>query len=171
MTPAEKRLHLTLKESERRKHPNYPEHLSMPVKIPGKLDTANGMTKAVVYFIKAHNLNAERVNTMGIPVDDRKIVTDTVGFQRMIGSIGYRPTTARKGSADIHASIPLIGSNGFAVSCKFEIKTVHDRVSPDQVSYGEEVKRSGGVYVVIRSFEQFLEWWDGNVDIERIGMI
>lgn len=149
--------------AERRKHPQYPEHLQIPIKMPASLTTANGLQAAIVRWCEAHGYQAERVNVMGIPIDNRKIVTDVVGFQKQIGSIEYRPSGSKKGSADVHASLPLRGSNGYAVSCKFEVKIGKDRQSEAQKSYQQEVEKSGGVYVIIRSFEEFLEWWDDKV--------
>lgn len=161
MTP-EQRLYETIEANERRQHPNYPDHLSVPVK-RYKLNTANGLTQAVIKFIKSHGYQAERISTTGRPVDNRKTFTDSVGFSRTIGSIDWIPGTGTTGSADISATIPLKSSNGFGVSCKFEIKAGKDRISPEQIKYGEMVRSAGGVYEVIRTVADFFEWWDNNV--------
>lgn len=162
---AAKRLKAALTAAERRKHPQYPEHLQIPIKMPASLTTANGLQNAIVRWCQAHGYQAERVNVMGIPIDNRKIVTDVVGFQRQIGSIEYRPSGSTKGSADVHASLPLRGSNGYAVSCKFEVKIGKDRQSEYQKGYEQDVINSGGVYILIRTLNDFLEWWDNNIAI------
>ena len=158
-----KRLKEALLKSERAKHPGYPEHLTMPIKAY-KITTANGLTNAIKDFIKAHGFQAERVNTMGIPKDNRKIITDVMGFQRMIGSIDYRPSGSTTGSADIHASIPIKGSNGFAVSVKIEIKIGRDKQSEAQLKYADQVRAAGGIYIVVHNLEEFFNWWDNFVD-------
>jgi len=159
---SEQRLYAKLLEQYRAAHPNYPDHLSMPMK-KYALGTANGLTQAVKLWIQAHGYQAERVNTMGRMIDNRKRVIDAVGFERTIGSTEYIPGTGTKGSADIHASIPLKGSNGFAVSVKIEIKIGKDRLSEHQHKYCEQITIAGGVYMVVKTIDDLLNWWDMNV--------
>jgi len=161
MTP-EKRLYTKLKEVARLKHPNYPEHLTLPARTY-QLDKANGLTQAVIAWITAHGYQAERVSTTGRLIDRSEVVTDVVGFKRRIGSNEWIPGTGTKGSADIHASIPLKGSNGFAVSVKIEIKVGKDRLSPAQKKYGEQMELAGGVYLVVKELNDLFQWWDENV--------
>ena len=161
MTP-EQCLYSKLKEAERLKHPNYPENLTYPMKTY-KLNTANGLTQAVIAWVKAHGYQAERVSTTGRPIDNRKEFTDAVGFRRTIGSIEWIPGTGTRGSADIHASIPLKGSNGFAVSVKIEIKIGKDRLSEAQKKYGEQMELAGGVYLIVKELNDLFQWWDENV--------
>lgn len=158
----EKRLYTKLTEWERSKHPNYPAHLRLPVKRYA-LNKANGLTQAVIAWIRAHGYQAERVNTMGRPVDNRKEFTDVVGFRRTVGSIDWIPGTGTRGSADIHASIPLKGSNGWAVSVKIEIKIGKDRLSDAQKEYGQQMELAGGVYIVVKTLDDFFKWWDENI--------
>lgn len=161
MTP-EQTLYAKLKQAYKAKHPNYPDHLTLPMRTY-KLNTANGLTQAVIAWIKAHGYQAERVSTTGRPIDNRTEFTDVVGFRRKIGSIDWIPGTGTRGSADIHASIPLKGSNGFAVSVKIEIKIGRDRLSEAQKKYGEQMELAGGVYLVVRTIADLLTWWDMNV--------
>jgi len=158
----EQRLYDKLREQYKLKHPNYPDHLTLPVKAY-KLSTANGLTQAVIAWIKAHGYQAERVSNTGRPVDNRKEFVDAVGFRRTIGSIEWVPGTGTTGTADIHASIPLKGSNGFAVSVKIEIKVGKDRLSEAQKKYGEQMELAGGVYLVVKNIEDLFQWWDINV--------
>jgi hypothetical protein len=161
MTP-EKRLYTKLKEVARLKHPNYPENLTLPGKVY-RLNTANGLTQAVIEWVRAHGYQAERVSTTGRLIDRSEIVTDVVGFKRRIGSNEWIPGTGTKGSADIHATIPLKHSNGFGVSVKIEIKVGKDRLSPAQKKYGEQMELAGGVYLVVKELNDLFQWWDENV--------
>ena len=161
MTP-EQRLYTKLREQYKLKHPGYPEHLTLPMRTY-RLNTANGLTQAVIAWIKAHGYQAERVSTTGRPIDNRTMVKDCIGRERQIGSIEWIPGTGTRGSADIHASIPLNGSNGFAVSVKIEIKIGKDRLSEAQKKYGEQMELAGGVYLVVKTIDDLLTWWDLNV--------
>jgi len=161
MTP-EQTLYAKLRTDYKARHPNYPDHLTLPMRTY-KLNTANGLTQAVIAWVKAHGYQAERVNTMGRMVDNTQVVTDAMGFKRRIGSIEWQKGTGTKGSADIHCSIPLKGSNGFAVSVKIEIKVGKDRLSEAQKKYGEQMQLAGGVYLVVHDLNDLFQWWDSNV--------
>jgi len=119
------------------KYPNMPDHARV-IKVPTE-SSANALTKAVIKWIQLHGGQAERINTMGRMIDTRKVVTNVVGQQSLIGSMKYIPTTGTKGSADISAVI-----NGKAV--KIEIKYGKDRQSEAQKIYEYEITKAGGIY-------------------------
>jgi hypothetical protein len=116
-------------------------------------DTANGLTKCVVEFIRLTGGMAERINCTGRYVDRSQTFTDVIGRTRTIGSGQWLPTSGVKGTADISAVI-----EGRAV--KVEIK-IRDRQSEDQKRYQEATERAGGVYLIVRSFAEFKTWYDG----------
>lgn len=133
------------------KYPNMPDHARV-IKVPTE-SSANALTKAVIKWIQLHGGQAERINTMGRMIDTRKVVTNVVGQQAMIGSMKYIPTTGTKGSADISAVI-----NGKAV--KIEIKYGKDRQSEAQKIYEYEITKAGGIYLIVRTFDDFVKWWE-----------
>lgn len=96
-------------------------------------DTANGLTKCVILYIKLIGGFATRINTTGMYRADIK---------------KFIPNTQRKGLADVSAVI-----KGRAVS--IEIKVGKDRMSEAQLKIKSEVERAGGVYIIARNFEQF----------------
>ena len=49
----------------RRDHPNFPEYAIPPQ--PYRDDTANGLTKCIVDYIRYNGGQAERINTTGMP--------------------------------------------------------------------------------------------------------
>jgi len=104
--------------------------------------TANGLTRAVVDFLTLSGHQAERINTMGVWMKSKGYRDG--GF--------YRPTTGTKGSADISAIVA-------GKSVKIEVK-INDQLSDAQIRYGEQVTRAGGIYLVVRTFDQFIEWYD-----------
>lgn len=123
----------------RHRFPNVPEHCRACPRFTDK--TANSLTRCIITFLRLHGHQAERVNTMG-----RQI---TAKSGRQI----YIPTTGSKGSADISAVI-----HGRAV--KVEVKVGKDRQSGHQREYQRAIECAGGVYVIAKTFDQFIQWFD-----------
>lgn len=131
-------------------YPSLPAHA---IPVPKYTDnSANALTKCVIDFLNMLGHQAERINTMGRMLDNRKTVTDVIGRQKTIGSTKYIPTTGTKGSADISATI-----NGKSV--KIEVKYGKDRQSADQKAYQEQVEKAGGTYYIARDFQSFYDWY------------
>lgn len=130
------------------KYPSIPD-IALP-KCEYSEKSANGLTKCVKDFLNLSGHQAERVNTMGRMIDNRKTYTDVIGRQRTIGSMKYIPTTGTKGSADISATIR-------GRSVKIEIKYGKDRQSEAQKQYQESIEASGGVYWIVKTFDDFYE--------------
>jgi hypothetical protein len=152
--PTRQRVHdLYLKESKM-KYPNLPDHARC-IKVPND-KTANGLTRLVIKWIELHGFQAERINTTGRMIDNRKVVTDVLGRKGTIGSMSYIPTTGTKGSADISATV-------HGRSLKLEIKIGKDRQSDAQKAYEQSITSAGGVYLIVRTMDQFVQWWDENI--------
>ena len=147
-TENRKRLHDLLIEQSKRRYPNLPDHVRT-IKIPSD-KKANGLKRLVIMYINCIGGFAERINTMGRVIDKRKAVTDVVGRQKTIGSMTYIPTTGVRGSADISAMF-------MGKSYKIEVKIGKDRQSVHQKAYQENIERTGGVYMIVRSFDDFLD--------------
>lgn len=118
--------------------------------------SANALTKCVIDFLNFSGHQAERINTMGRVLDNRKSFVDVVGRTRVIGSTKYIKGTGTVGSADISATIRSLGS------VKIEIKYGKDKQSIAQKQYQEQIERAGGAYIIVKDFDSFLEWYDGN---------
>jgi len=121
--------------------------------IPGPRNTDSEITKCIKEFLINSGWQAERINTTGRMIDKSKVNVDSLGFQRKIGSMEWIPGTGTKGSADISATI-----NGMSV--KIEIKIGKDRQSEHQKKYQDIIERAGGVYIIARDFDGFIEWYD-----------
>jgi hypothetical protein len=129
------------------KYPSFPPHA-----IPSKTwsDTsANGLTKCVIDLINYEGYQAERISTQGTYVEGAKI---KVGENERQLKGKYIPTQGTKGSADISATIR-------GRSVKIEIKQ-KDKQSEVQKQYQESIERAGGIYIIVRSFDEFVEWFD-----------
>jgi hypothetical protein len=109
-------------------------------------NSANALTKSIIGFLQFNNCQAERINTMG--VYRKKYRTDGV-------AIGGQWTkgTGTPGSADISATIK-------GRSVKIEVKYGKDRQSDAQKAYQKAIEEAGGVYVIAKDFEGFLQFYE-----------
>lgn len=115
-------------------------------------DTANGLTRCIIDFIRLHGGQAERINTTGVPIDRRRQVTDVFNHSRTIGSVEWRKSGGTVGSADISATIR-------SKSVKIEVKIGNDRQSPAQREYQQAVEQAGGLYYIAKDFTSFVAWY------------
>lgn len=138
-------------QHSRWKHPTMKEEWRCTHNYTDK--TANGLTKCIIDFLRFNGYQAERINCTGRYVDKSKTVTDTLGFTRRIGSGQYIPTSGQKGTADISCIV-----RGHAI--KIEVK-MKDKQSEDQKKYQAQVEQAGGIYMIIKSFDMFLELYNG----------
>lgn len=121
----------------RTEHPNFPEYAIPPQSY--RDDTANGLTRCIVDYIRFRGGQAERINTTGIPVQQRSRIV-------------WRKSNATKGSADISATIA-------GRSVKIEIKIGPDRQSEAQRRYQAAIEQAGGLYFIAKDFNTFVEWY------------
>lgn len=136
MTPIEHLKSLKM-EDNRRRNPNFPEAYRPPAKYEDR--TANGLTKCVIDFINLSGYQAERIASSG----------------RVIKSKGrefWIPGSTRNGTADISATIK-------GRSVKIEVKIGKDKQSEDQKDYQAEVERAGGIYIIVKSFNDLYTWF------------
>ncbi len=113
---------------------------------------ANGLTKCIIDWIKANGYQAERISNTGRYIDNSKIVTDSMGFQKKIGSGQYIKGTGTNGTADISATI-----KGRSIKC--EVKIGKDRQSEAQKKYQADIERAGGIYIIVKDFDEFMNFY------------
>lgn len=101
-------------------------------------ETANGITKAIVDFLKYIGGNFTRVNVMGTPRKGKD------------GRMIFTPSTTKKGTADIVGVFK-------GRYCAIEVKIGLDRQSKDQIQEQKDVVAAGGVYMIAKTFPQFAE--------------
>ena len=136
--------------NSRIKYPTFPEYARTYPKYTDK--TANGLTKCIIDYINLTGNHAERINCTGRIIDTRKTITDVADQCRTIGTIKYVKTAGQRGTADISATIQ-------GRSVKIEVKIGADRQSEAQKQYEKSIVSSGGLYVIAKDFEQFLNWY------------
>lgn len=113
------------------------EHPDLPFISPKlfKEDSANGLTDCCVWWVRLHGGQADRINN-GAVWDPRKHT--------------FRKGGTRKGIADI---IGIIKGRYLAI----EVKYGKDRQSVDQKLIQQEIETAGGVYMIARDFDTFVE--------------
>lgn len=132
----------------RAKYPTFPQH-AMPE--PKYSDTtANGLTKCIKEFLNFTGHQAERIASGGRVIDGRKTTTDVIGRTVMVGSTRYISGTSTNGTADISATI-------FGVSVKIEVKIGADKQSETQRIYQRNIEEAGGIYLIAKTFDGFIE--------------
>jgi hypothetical protein len=100
-----------------------------------KDSSANDLTRCVIDFLRLKGHYATRIQSQG----------------QKRGNVMTYGTTQR-GTADVHACI-----NKIHVS--IEIKFGKDKQSEVQKQVQQEVEQSGGIYLLIRDFEQFYKFY------------
>lgn len=75
---------------------------------------------------------------------------------RMLGKKWVK-STSTNGTADISATIA-------GKSVKIEIKIGKDRQSEAQKKYQADVERAGGIYIIVKNFTEFAEWYGKEVN-------
>ncbi len=119
--------------ANRRQYPNVPDKARIPAKYSDK--TTNGLTTCVTEFLRLKGAYVARVNTTGIIRKGK--------FTKGGGTVG---------ASDLNAII-----NGRSV--QIEIKAGKDKLSEAQIKQGEKIKAAGGVYLVVKDFESFYQWY------------
>lgn len=114
---------------------------------------ANDLTRLVIDFLTYNDCQAERISSQGQYRDGKKTVVDCIGRKRTIGSGIWTPGTSTKGTADISATIR-------GRSVKIEIKWGADRQSDAQKEYQQSIEKAMGIYLIVRTFDDFLYWYD-----------
>lgn len=131
---------------------NYPnvckDDLYSPPVLP-KINTANGLTTAIVNYINWTGNRATRINVQGRLVEGEHTTESGATFAKK----KWIKSSTRKGTADISSTI-----NG--KSAMWEIKIASDKPSEAQLKEQERERKAGGIYEFIKTIDQFFEVYD-----------
>ncbi|MCK3682801.1 hypothetical protein [Maribellus sp. YY47] len=155
---AVKELERIADEEARKKFPVIPFEWLAPRRY--RDDTANGLTKCIIDFLRFHGHQAERIANMGRRIDTRENFVDVIGRARTSGESKWIPGNGTKGTADISATIK-------GISVKIEVKIGSDRQSVSQKRYQKSIESAGGIYFVANSFDSFYKWHHLNFGNEK----
>ena len=122
-----------------------------------KDNSANSLTKSVIAWITYMGGQAERISSQGQYREGSKIQVGTgqLAYTKQLPG-KWTPGQSTKGTADISATIR-------GRSVKIEIKYGEDRQSDAQKQYQESIERAGGVYIIVKDFDSFVEWYESFV--------
>jgi hypothetical protein len=141
-------------ESLKLKYPNMPE--AYIPKTEWSDNNANALTKCVIAWIQFMGCQAERISSQGQYREGAKIQVGSgmmAHTKQLPGK--WTPGQSTKGTADISATIR-------GRSVKIEIKQ-KDKQSEAQKQYQAAIERAGGVYIIVRDFDSFVEWYESFV--------
>lgn len=131
----------------------YPNNPFLP-KVTYTDANTNGLTKCVIDYIKFKGYHAERINSTGAMRDNRKTSTDVLGNVRTIGSVQWIKSTTQTGTSDISATV-----EGKTVKIEIKCEATGDRKqSKGQIEYQKQIEQAGGIYLIVRNFENFYAW-------------
>ena len=133
------------------KYPNMPP--SYIPKTDWKDNSANSLTKCVISWIQFMGGQAERISSQGQYREGAKIQVGSgimAHTKQLPGK--WTPGQSTKGTADISATIR-------GRSVKIEIKQ-KDKQSEAQKQYQQAIENAGGVYIIVRDFDSFVEWYE-----------
>lgn len=134
-------------KNHKERYPSLPDYARVAPKYTDK--TANGLTKCIINWCAFNGYFAERTGNEGRTIDNRKTYTDAIGRRKTIGDIKRIPSSGTKGTSDIKA---VINGKMYAV----EVKIGKDRQSQVQKDYQNKIERAGGIYIIVRSLEDFV---------------
>jgi hypothetical protein len=114
--------------------------------LPFTARDANSLTRSIEAFIRITGHYCDRINNVGI-------------YDKRTGK--YRSGGTRKGIADIMATKKVeYDDRIYGIAVAIEVKWGKDRMSPDQLKIKAEIERTGGVYIIARTWEQFIQEWN-----------
>jgi hypothetical protein len=116
-------------------------------------NSANALTKCVIAYITYKGGQAERISSQGQYREGAKIQVGTgeIAYHKQLPG-KWTPGQSTKGTADISSTIR-------GRSVKIEIKQ-KDQQSEVQKQYQAAIERAGGVYIIVRNFDEFVVWYE-----------
>ena len=106
----------------------------------------NGLTRCVIDYITLRGFQAERINSMGQQIS-------------VNGTAKWVKGSTQNGTADISATI-----KGRSVKIEIKCKKTGDHFQSDeQKEYQRQIQQAGGIYKIVRTFEDFYTWFNRKI--------
>ena len=145
-----------LKDQARLKYPSMPEH-ALKINTFDTFKPEKREKKRIEAFLLASGHYAAIIENRGQRKDNREVVTDVLGRQKVIGTVEFIGSGMRRGLADVKSMIK-------GVPIDIELKRIYkngkDRQSDHQKLEQERVENAGGQYWIVNSFEDFHEKYE-----------
>lgn len=153
------RLQNDYKKFYNKKYPSLPDY-AIPKRVFSDVNTKS-LTNSIVDFLNFNGHHANEQHTTGTRIDKTKVVEDCLGRKRTIGSVQWGSSQDEVGRADIIAKI-MVNFKGrlIPVAVEIEIKFGRDFQSQKQKDFQSKLENIGAIYVIIKDFDQFIEWYD-----------
>ena len=130
-----------------------------PPKQSPQVSKANGLTTAIVNYMKWVGADASRIATEGRYIEGKQHKTASGAI---IQDKGFRiQSSVKKGTADVVGTIQ-------GRSVNIEVKVGADKPRPAQLSRQISVRRAGGIYEFVSTIEQFFELYDKIMSLPKI---
>lgn len=118
------------------------------------------LTKLILNFLKLNGHKAEEQKTVGKVIDKRKESIDVFGNKRIVGNLVRVKSEHKVGRADIGATIMIeMYDKIIPISVEIELKWQKDYQKKEQKKYQIDLESKGGLYFIIKTFDQFIEWY------------
>jgi len=143
--------------NQRKRYPNFPDDARTSPKYTDK--NTKGLTNCVMDYIKFNGYHVERTGCEGRIIDDRKTFTDVIGRVRTIGTIRRVYSSSQRGTSDLKAII-----NGKFIAIEIKCFATNDRQSAHQKAYQKQIEQSNGIYIIVKTFAQFYDWFNKFVE-------
>lgn len=130
-----------------KRYANIPKHAWKQVKFSDS--GANELTKAVLGYFELKDIKAWRQASEGRFIRGKQY-KDWAGRSKEEKGRYIPRSKAAKGSGDITAIIPPLGRR-----LDIEVKYGKDRQSDDQKKFQAELESMGGIYIIVRTWEDF----------------
>jgi hypothetical protein len=129
------------------KYGNIPDHARPNKKFSDA--GANELTKSILAYFELKKWKAYRQNSEGRFIQGREY-TDWMGRSRQEKGMYIPRSKSNKGAGDISCLIPPFGRR-----LEVEVKFGKDKQSPDQKSFQKEIEDMGGIYIIVKTWEDF----------------
>lgn len=144
---------MTLRELSKaivdKQYSNIPEHARPAVKLSDS--SANELTKSIIAFFKYKGIMAWRQSSDGRYIKGKEY-TDWMGRKKEEKGQYIPRAHGAKGSADVTATLPPLGKR-----LEVEVKFGKDRQSPDQKRFQDQIEAMGGIYIIVRTWDEFIQ--------------
>lgn len=128
---------------------NIPVHCRAVKKLSDS--SANELTKSILAWFKYQKMIGKKCFAERQGVEGRyrpgAQVTDVLGHKKQMKGM-YLPAS-NKGAADIKAMIE-------GKTIEIEVKHGNDKLRPDQIKYKDKIEAGGGIYLVVKTWEDFI---------------
>ena len=130
-----------------KRYANIPKHAWKIVKFSDS--GANELSKAILGYFELKGIKANRQSSEGRYIQGKEY-TDWAGRKKRENGKYIQRSKASVGSGDITVTLPPLGRR-----LDIEVKYGKDRQSDVQKKFQSELEAMGGIYIIVRTWEDF----------------